>query len=84
MRGEAFRPRAEEVMTAQESALNKARSAFGISAFTEDHLEYRRVGVKYAHKLVLTANGDTWDEAIENLREKVQQNETATRSRRPS
>lgn len=59
------------MMTAQESALNKARSAFGISAFTEDHLEYRRIGVKYAHKLVLTANGDTWDSAIENLKEKV-------------
>jgi hypothetical protein len=53
------------------TALHTARSIFGISAFTEDHIYYRRVGVKFPCKFVLTANGETWDEAIANLKEKV-------------
>ena len=58
-------------MTAQETALHTARSIFGISAFTEDHIEYRRVGVKRPGKVVVTANGETWDEAIAKLKGKV-------------
>jgi hypothetical protein len=54
-------------MTTQEKALKEAKKHFGHTAFTEDHINYRRVGYKKDGK-VLTVMADTWKEAIASLR----------------
>ena len=53
-------------MTPQEKALKKARKTYGPSAFTEDTLNYRRIGYRYGHKEIV-AIGETWEEAEDTL-----------------
>jgi len=52
--------------TRQEAALQTVRTIFGKSGWTEDTVNYRRVGC-----LQFTAIGDTWNNAIEALKAKV-------------
>ena len=53
-------------MTEQELALKSAKKQFGITAFMEHHVNYRRVGFKSGGK-VISAVADTWDDAIQDL-----------------
>lgn len=53
-------------MTEQELALKSAKKQFGTTAFTEHHVNYRRVGFKSGGK-VISAVADTWDDAIQDL-----------------
>lgn len=56
--------------TPQEKALSQLQKSHGKSAFTEDHLNYRRVGFRRG-ETTLSAMADTWDEAMEILRKKT-------------
>jgi hypothetical protein len=57
-------------MTGQEVALETLRDMYGKEAFTEDCIAYRRVGFK--NKLgVVSAIGDTWQEAMGALAQKA-------------
>lgn len=51
----------------QQSVLGRVMAQFGSKAYTEDHLQYRRVGVKGGDSAV----GQTWEQAILNLQAKV-------------
>jgi hypothetical protein len=53
----------------QEKALKMARKLYGKTAFTEDTINYRRVGYVKGHKTV-AAIGDTWDDAFAELGKK--------------
>ena len=57
-------------MTEQALALKRAKRQFGTTAFTEHHVNYRRVGFKSGGK-VISAVADTWDDAIQDLVLKV-------------
>lgn len=57
-------------MTAQEKALKEAKQKYGNTAFTEDHINYRRVGFKRDGS-VISVVGDTWKQAFLNLAKKV-------------
>jgi len=56
-------------MTEQEKALRTAKKEFGITAFTEHHINYCRVGFRSGGN-VLSAIGNTWEEAIKELEKK--------------
>jgi len=56
-------------MTEQEKALKTAKKQYGTTAFTEHHVNYRRVGFKRDGK-VLSAVGDTWKQAFTELDKK--------------
>ena len=56
--------------TPQQYALDRVQREFGETAFTENHIAYRRVGTRQTGS-TLSAIGETWDEAIANLRAKV-------------
>jgi hypothetical protein len=56
----------------QQTALGKVQAIWGRNSFTDDHLNYRRVGMT-RDKQTFCAVGDTWDEAIESLKVKVSQ-----------
>lgn len=53
-------------MTEQELALKYAKKQLGTTAFTEHHVNYRRVGFKSGGK-VISAVADTWEDAIQDL-----------------
>ena len=53
-------------MTEQELALKSAKKQFGTTAFTEHHVNYRRVGFKSGGKVISVIAG-TWDDAIQDL-----------------
>jgi hypothetical protein len=53
-------------MTEQEQALKAAKKQFGTTAFTEDFLNYRRIGFKLGKKTI-TGIGDTWSEAFRDI-----------------
>jgi len=53
-------------MTNQEKALKQVKRMWGNTAFTEHHVHYFRVGCRMAGK-VITAMGDSWEEAIAAL-----------------
>ena len=59
-------------MTDQEKALKSVKKEFGGTGFTEHHVNYFMVGFKLLSMKgkVLTAVGDSWDEAIQNLDKK--------------
>lgn len=57
-------------MTEQEKALKKARKLYGTSAFTEDTINYKRIGF-VKDKQIVTAIGDTWIQAFESIKEKL-------------
>lgn len=59
-------------MTEQEKALSTAKKQFGTTAFTEHHVNYCRVGFKSGGK-VLSAVGDTWQQAFAELDKKEKQ-----------
>lgn len=54
--------------TPQEKAFFEMRDRFGRSGFTEDHINYRRVGYRLNGR-VIAAIGSTWDDAIALLKE---------------
>jgi len=56
-------------MTEQEKALRTAKKEFGTTAFTEHHINYCRVGFRRGGN-VLSAIGNTWEEAIKELEKK--------------
>lgn len=58
--------------TEQQRALDKVTNLFGRSAFTEDYVQYRRVGCKMGLRR-MSATASTWDEAIRLLQAKVEQ-----------
>lgn len=58
--------------TQQQTALARVTELFGKGSFTSDHVDYRRVGCTIGEKW-FSAIGSTWDEAIEKLKEKVQE-----------
>ena len=58
-------------MTKQEQVLDVMKKQYGKTAFTEDHVEYRRVGFRGKSGTV-SEIGDTWQEAIDLLGKKVQ------------
>ena len=53
-------------MTNQEKALKKGRRLYGASFFTEDTLNYRRVGYHLGTKAVVCI-GTTWNEVFKKL-----------------
>jgi hypothetical protein len=53
-------------MSDQLFALKTAKKVFGSSAFTEHHINYCRVGFRRSGELI-TAIGDTWEDALEGL-----------------
>lgn len=57
-------------LTDQYSVLTLLRKAYGASSFTEHHINYKRVGTKYRGVFV-TVMGDTWDEVVDKLNEKI-------------
>jgi hypothetical protein len=57
-------------LTHQEEALKTVRTIFGRTAYTEDHVGYRMVGVKREGKYI-SGIGDTWREAITALETKL-------------
>ena len=57
-------------MTEQELALKSAKKQFGITAFAEHHVNYRRVGVKL-RGTVFSSIGDTWEQALKELDSKL-------------
>lgn len=57
-------------MTVQAKVLSNVRKQFGPSAFTEDTINYKRVGC-VKNKKVYVSIGDTWDEAIKGLNNKI-------------
>jgi hypothetical protein len=56
--------------TEQLKALNQVQREFGKSGFSDDHIHYRRVGFIRGGK-PFWAIGDTWQAAMDALREKV-------------
>ena len=56
-------------MTPQENALALAKKRFGTTAFTEDHVNYRRVAFRTGGKTI-SALGDTWAKALAALAKK--------------
>lgn len=56
-------------MTDQEKALRTAKKQYGTTAFTEHHINYRRVGFRRGGK-VISAVGDTWQQAFSELDKK--------------
>ena len=59
-------------LTPQEVALRQAQIQFGPKAYTEDHLEFRLVGVPFYNKKkqkqeIRTGIGVTWPEAASRL-----------------
>lgn len=56
-------------MNTQIQALRAAKKHFGTTAFTEHHVNYKRIGFKKDGK-VLTAIGDSWEEAFAELDKK--------------
>ena len=56
--------------TKQQGTLGKLRDLYGRDVYTEDHLDYRRVGCVVDGK-TYSAVADTWEEAIERLKGKV-------------
>jgi hypothetical protein len=61
--------RGASIMTEQEHALKEAKKQFGTTAFTEHHINYRRVGFRRGGK-VISAVGDTWKQAFSELDKK--------------
>lgn len=57
-------------LTAQEIALRQAQRLYGKESFTEDHLHFRRIGVKRGDD-TFSAIGDTWEDALHRLARKV-------------
>jgi hypothetical protein len=57
--------------TSQQKALERVTLLFGRTAFTEDHVDYRRVGCKIGPNK-FSAIGASWDQAIEGLQAKVE------------
>jgi hypothetical protein len=56
--------------TEQQKALKMVKEIWP-NGFTEDHIHYRRVGYKDGPK-TFSCIGETWNEAIEGLKAKVQ------------
>ncbi len=56
-------------MTNQEKALKRARKLYGNTAFTEDTLNYRRVGYHNGTKVIVCI-GTTWNEVFKKLEKK--------------
>jgi hypothetical protein len=56
--------------TQQMSALGRLQALYGSSGWTHDFIDHRRVGCQGGSKAFM-ANGQTWTEAIENLKAKV-------------
>jgi len=56
--------------TEQEVALNQAQRLFGRTAYTENHMNYRLVGVGKGKSKVFCI-GQTWDEAITGLERRL-------------
>jgi hypothetical protein len=52
--------------TEQQKALNRARKEFGGTSFTEDHINYKRIGYKVNGRFV-SQIGDTWDEVFAKI-----------------
>lgn len=55
--------------TEQERTLRTLKEKYGPTAFTEEAVNYRRVGFKRGKETV-SAVGDTWQEAVERLERK--------------
>lgn len=53
-------------MTNQEKALKKSRQLYGNTAFTEDTVNYRRVGYHNGTKVIVCI-GTTWNEVFKKL-----------------
>ena len=59
-------------MSDQLFALKTAKKVFGSTAFTEHHLNYCRVGFRRGGQII-TAIGDTWEDALNGLVLKAEQ-----------
>jgi len=57
-------------LTEQESALKTVRTKYGPTAFTEDTVNYKRVGFKAGSEQV-TGMGNTWTQAIKACDKKI-------------
>ena len=57
-------------VTEQEQALQQVRAKYGPSGFTEDTVNYKRVGYKAAGEYI-TGMGNTWSQAIRACDRKV-------------
>jgi alpha/beta superfamily hydrolase len=58
------------IMTPQEKALKQARKQYGDTAFTEDHVNYRRIGFRAGTTHVI-GMGDDWHGAFAQVERKV-------------
>jgi hypothetical protein len=52
--------------TAQEAALKQAQRKFGMTAYTEDTVNYRLVGYMRGNRRIFCI-GDTWEQAMAAL-----------------
>jgi hypothetical protein len=66
-------------MTAQEHALKQARKQYGDTAYTEDTINYRRVGFRCSNGRFINGIGDNWHDAFVSVARQV--NELQMRGR---
>ena len=57
-------------MTPQEKALHRMQKLYGLSAWTENHINFRQVGFRRNGEQ-FSGIGSNWDEAIKALKAKV-------------
>jgi hypothetical protein len=59
------------LMTHQEQALKQARKQYGDSAYTEDTVNYRRIGFRSPNGRHITGIGDNWHDAFVSVARQV-------------